>query len=100
MFLPALADPYAFIYEKQILDTDPHWYETISWDRVHSGRQLRDWPIDAGVRDPELLPCGKPYLDGFEGILAPKQSVRVAAIRADRAAIEFRGFPPPRATNW
>ena len=28
VFLPALADPYAFIYEKKILDTDPHWYET------------------------------------------------------------------------
>ena len=26
-FLPALADPFAFIYEKQILDKDPHWYE-------------------------------------------------------------------------
>src|SRR5437868_8261026 len=27
-FLPALADPYAFIYKKQILDRDPHWFET------------------------------------------------------------------------
>lgn len=26
-FLPALADPYAMIYEKKILDQDPHWYE-------------------------------------------------------------------------
>ena len=26
-FLPALADPYAFIYKKEILDRDPHWYE-------------------------------------------------------------------------
>src|SRR5262249_18825329 len=25
-FLPALADPYAFIYKKEILDKDPHWY--------------------------------------------------------------------------
>src|SRR6516165_3239582 len=24
-FLPALADPYAFIYKEQILDSDPHW---------------------------------------------------------------------------
>ncbi|MGH9809334.1 MAG: ABC transporter substrate-binding protein, partial [Terriglobia bacterium] len=26
-FLPALADPYAWIYEKKIIDKDPHWYE-------------------------------------------------------------------------
>src|SRR5215475_15363748 len=26
-FLPALADPFAFIYEKEILDRDPRWYE-------------------------------------------------------------------------
>src|SRR5215831_5221749 len=26
-FLPALADPYNWIYQKKILDQDPHWYE-------------------------------------------------------------------------
>src|SRR5215470_19144221 len=26
-FLPALADPFAWIYKKEILDRDPHWYE-------------------------------------------------------------------------
>src|SRR5215469_8444573 len=26
-FIPALADPYAWIYKKEILDKDPHWYE-------------------------------------------------------------------------
>ena len=26
-FLPALADPFAFIYKKEILDNDPRWYE-------------------------------------------------------------------------
>jgi peptide/nickel transport system substrate-binding protein len=35
-----------------------------------------------------------PYLDGFTGIYADKQAVRVEALRADRASIEFRGFPP------
>src|SRR6516164_3927847 len=25
-FLPALADPYNWIYQKKILDQDPHWY--------------------------------------------------------------------------
>jgi len=26
-FLPALADPYTFIYKKEILEKDPHWFE-------------------------------------------------------------------------
>ena len=26
-FLPALADPFAYIYSKKILDQDMHWYE-------------------------------------------------------------------------
>ncbi len=35
-----------------------------------------------------------PYLDGFNGVFADKQSTRVDALRADRASIEFRGLPP------
>jgi peptide/nickel transport system substrate-binding protein len=95
VFLPALADPYAFIYEKKILDTDPHWYEMhvmgsgpfhfVSYD---IGQSIR------GERNPDYYHKGLPYLDGFVGIFAPKQAVRVDAIRADRAAIEFRGLPP------
>src|SRR5207302_8652982 len=26
-FLPAVADPFAWIYKKEILERDPHWYE-------------------------------------------------------------------------
>src|SRR5690348_15422947 len=26
-FLPSLADPFAYIYDKKILDKDPHWFE-------------------------------------------------------------------------
>src|SRR5262249_10397946 len=47
-----------------------------------------------GKRNPDYDRKGLPYLDGFTGIFADKQAVRVEAIRADRAAIEFRGFPP------
>src|SRR5262249_61242220 len=47
-----------------------------------------------GKRNPDYDRKGLPYLDGFTGIYADKQAVRVEAIRADRAAIEFRGFPP------
>ena len=46
------------------------------------------------MKNPDYYHKGLPYLDGFTGIYADKQAVRVDAIRADRAAIEFRGFPP------
>jgi peptide/nickel transport system substrate-binding protein len=95
VFLPALADPYAFIYEKQILDKDPHWYEShvmgsgpFRFVSYEIGQSIK------GERNPDYYHKGLPYLDGFVGIYAPKQAVRVDAIRADRAAIEFRGLPP------
>ena len=94
-FLPALADPYAFIYKKEILDRDPHWYEK---NIMGSGPFLfQDFQVGqsiSGVRNPDYYHKGLPYLDGFTGIYADKQATRVSAIRGDRAAIEFRGFPP------
>ena len=94
-FLPALADPYAFIYEKQILDRDPHWYEkNIMGSGPFRFTEYQLGQSISGVRNPDYYRPGLPYLDGFTGIFAEKQATRVAAIRADRAAIEFRGFPP------
>ena len=94
-FLPALADPYAFMYKKEILDKDPHWFEKnimgsgpFRFASYEIGQSIK------GVRNPDYYHQGLPYLDGFTGIFADKQAVRVEAIRADRAAIEFRGFPP------
>ena len=94
-FLPALADPFNFIYEKAILDKDPRWYEThvmgsgpFKFVAYETGQSIK------GVRNPDYYVKGLPYLDGFTGIFADKQAVRVAAIRSDRAAIEFRGMPP------
>jgi peptide/nickel transport system substrate-binding protein len=94
-FLPALADPYNWIYEKKILDRDPHWYEQhimgsgpFKFAAYEVGQQIK------GVRNPDYYHKGLPYLDGFVGIYAPKQAVQLDAIRADRAATEFRGYPP------
>ena len=94
-FLPALADPFAFIYKKSVLDKDPHWYEKniqgsgpFKLEAYETGQSIR------GVRNPDYYHSGLPYLDGFVGIYADKQATRLDALRADRAAIEFRGFPP------
>jgi peptide/nickel transport system substrate-binding protein len=94
-FLPALADPFAYIYKKEILDRDPHWYEThvlgsgpFRFVEYQIGQSIR------GERNPDYYHAGLPYLDGFTAIFAPKQSVIIDAIRADRASNEFRGLPP------
>jgi peptide/nickel transport system substrate-binding protein len=94
-FLTAIANPFNWIYEKKILDQDPHWYEknvmgTGPFRFVHyeTGQSVE------GLRNPDYYDKNLPYLDGFKAIFADKQATRVDAIRGDRAAIEFRGMPP------
>jgi peptide/nickel transport system substrate-binding protein len=94
-FLPALADPYAFIYKRELLDHDPHWFEkNIMGSGPFRFKEYQLGQSISGVRNPDYYHRGLPYLDGFTGIFADKQATRVAAIKGDRAAIEFRGFPP------
>ncbi len=94
-FLPALADPFAFIYKKEILDREPHWFEKnvmgsgpFKFAGYETGQSIK------GERNPDFYAAGLPYLDGFVGIYADKQATRIDAIRADRAAMEMRGLPP------
>ncbi|HXC26862.1 MAG TPA: ABC transporter substrate-binding protein [Stellaceae bacterium] len=97
-FLPSIASPFNWVYEKAILDDPakgPHWYEsnvmgTGPFKFVHyeTGQSV------TGERNPDYYDPTLPYLDGFTGIYADKQATRVEAIRGDRAAIEFRGMPP------
>ena len=94
-FMPAIADPFNFIYKKAILDRDPRWYEKnilgsgpFKFEEYQTGQSIK------GVKNPDCYEKGLPYLDGFTGIFADKQAVRVEAIRSDRAAIEFRSMPP------
>ena len=94
-FLPALADPYSWIYEKKIIDKDPKWYMRhimgtgpFKFVSYQAGQAIK------GVKNPDYFRKGLPYLDGFTGIYAPKQAVQIDALRSDRAAIEFRGYPP------
>src|SRR5258708_6125797 len=94
-FLPAIADPFAFIYEKAILDKEPHWYEK----NVMGSGPFRFVSYEAGQsikgeRNPDYYRKGLPYLDGFIGIYAPKLATRLDAIRSDQAAMEFRSEPP------
>jgi peptide/nickel transport system substrate-binding protein len=94
-FLPSLADPFAWIYKKETVEKDPAWYEKnilgsgpFKFVNYETGQAIK------GERNPDYYHKGQPYLDGFTAIFAAKQSVRVDAIRADRASMEFRGMPP------
>jgi len=95
VFLPALGDPRNFIYKKTTLEKDPRWYERniegsgpFKFVSYETGQSIN------GVRNADYYHSGLPYLDGFKGIFADKQATRIDALRADRAAIEFRGLPP------
>src|SRR5438067_10111892 len=94
-FLPAPADPYNWIYKKAILDRDPHWYEkNILGSGPFKFAALETGQSITGVRNPDYYARDLPYLNGFVGVYAPKQTVLVDAIRSDRAAIDFRNLPP------
>ena len=94
-FIPALAVPFNFIYQKSQLDKDMHWYEkNINGTGAFRFKEREAGAVIRGVRNPDFYVKGRPYLDGFDAIFAKKESLRVQAIRGDRAAIEFRGFPP------
>jgi len=95
-YLPAMASPFNFIYSKK--DLDEHGY---TWHQKHingSGPfvfvEHQPGAFVSGKKYENYHHKGRPYLDGFKAISAPKMAARVQAIEGDRAAIEFRGFPP------
>jgi peptide/nickel transport system substrate-binding protein len=47
-----------------------------------------------GKKNASYWDKGKPYLDGFRAIFIRSSSAQVAAVRGERAHIQFRGFTP------
>lgn len=95
-FIPAVATPFNFIYAKK--DLDEHGY---TWHKKNvngSGPfvfvQHQPGSFVEGKKYDGYHHKGQPYLDGFKALSAPKMALRLQAIQGDRAAIEFRGFPP------
>ena len=95
-FLPALAAPFNFVYAKKDLDAHGYNWHTRNVNGTGAFRFVEHQPgaFVEGVRYDRYHHAGRPYLDGFRAISAPKMALRMQAIRGDRAAIEFRGFPP------
>ena len=104
-FIPVIAAPFNFVYAKKDLEReDPDgkdplygmkWHQTnINGTGAFKFVQHQPGAFVEGARYDGYHHEGKPYLDGFKAIAAPKTAVRINAIRGDRAAIEFRGFSP------
>lgn len=95
-FIPAVAMPYNFVYSKK--DLEEHGY---NWHKTNINGSGAFRLVEhvsgshvSGERNEDYYVKGRPYLDGFKAISAPKMSVRLQAIRGGQADIEFRGFPP------
>ena len=94
-FLLNLASPWNWIYKADILAKDPRWHEknvmgTGPFKFVEHVRGSH-W---VGKKNPDYWDKGKPYLDGYRALFITSSSAQVAAVRGERAHIQFRGFSP------
>src|SRR5678815_1733690 len=94
-FLVNLASPYSWIYKADILAKDIRWYETNVMGtgpfKFVEHVKGSHW---VGKKNPDYWDKGKPYLDSFRALFISSSSAQVAAIRSERAHIQFRGFAP------
>jgi peptide/nickel transport system substrate-binding protein len=94
-FLLNMASPWNFIYRADILAKDIHYYEahidgTGPFKFVEHVKGSH-W---VGKKNPDYWDKGKPYLDGYRALFVSSSSAQVAAVRGERAHIQFRGFTP------
>jgi len=90
-----LSSPWNWIYKADLLAKDPHWYEknvmgTGPFTFVEHVKGSH-W---VGKKNPNYWDKGKPYLDGYRAIFITDSAAQVAAVRGERAMIQFRGFSP------
>jgi len=94
-FIASLLSPYNFIYKADILAKDPNWYEkNIMGTGPFTFVEHVKGSHVVGKKNPAYWDKGKPYLDSFRAIFMPSSSAQVAAVRGERAHIQFRGFTP------
>src|SRR3989442_1712340 len=95
-FLASLASPFNWIYKADILARDLRWYEKnvmgtgpfVFVEYVKGSHWV-------GRRNPDYWDKGKPHLDRYRALFVRESAAQVAAIRGERAMIQFRGFSPP-----
>jgi peptide/nickel transport system substrate-binding protein len=94
-FMASVASPWNWIYRAEILARDPRWHEkningTGAFKFVEYVRGSH-W---VSKKNPDYWDRGKPYLDGYRALFIRDPAAQVAAIRGERAMIQFRGFTP------
>jgi peptide/nickel transport system substrate-binding protein len=94
-FLSSVGSPWNFIYKADILAKDMRWYEknimgTGPFTFVEHVKGSH-W---VGKKNPNYWDKGKPYLDGYRAVFIRDSAAQVAAVRGERAHIQFRGFSP------
>ncbi len=94
-FLIILASPYSWIYKAETLAKDMRWYETnvIGTGPFKFVEHVKGSHL-VSKKNPDYWDKGKPYLDGYRVLFVTSSSAQVAAVRGERAHIQFRGFSP------
>jgi peptide/nickel transport system substrate-binding protein len=91
----AMSSPWNWIYKADILAKDPHWYEKnimgtgpfMFVEHVRGSHWI-------GKKNASYWDKGKPYLDSYRALFIKDSAAQVAAVRGERAHIQFRGFTP------
>ena len=94
-FLLNLASPWNWIYKADILAKDQQWYaKNIMGTGPFTFVEHVKGSHWVGKKNPNYWDKGKPYLDGYRAMFMSSSAAQVAAIRGERAHIQFRGFSP------
>ena len=82
-FIPALATPYNFVYSKKDLDFYGYsWHQkNINGTGAFTFVEHKPGAYVGGKRYENYHIKGRPYLDGYKAISAPKMAIRLQAIR-------------------
>jgi peptide/nickel transport system substrate-binding protein len=99
-FMASLLSPYNFIYKADILAKDMNWHEkNIMGTGPFTFVEHVKGSHVVGKKFANYWDKGKPYLDGFRAIFIRSSAAQVAAVRGERAHIQFRSFTPADRDN-
>src|SRR5436309_11858562 len=94
-FLASVASPWNWIYKADILAKDMRWYETnVMGTGPFTFVEHVKGSHWVGKKNPNYWDKGKPYLDSYRAVFIRDSAAQVAAVRGERAHIQFRGFSP------
>ena len=90
-----LASPWNWIYKADTLAKDPKWYEKhVNGTGPFKFAEHVKGSHWVGKKNSDYWDKGKPYLDGYRAIFISNSAAQVAAVRGERAMIQFRSFSP------